>query len=98
MREQYMSWFEDLLIAAGSIADSETKNINKRKQVVDKSLKKVQKGTFLQKPDKSLNKDIKKLNSDYNRAARKGSLKEMQKTVAELEKISKAEKRRSKKK
>ena len=92
-----MSWFEDLLIAAGSIADSETKNINKRKQVVDKSLKKVQKGTFMQKPDKSLNKDIKKLNSDYNRAARKGSIKGMQKTVTELEKISKAEKRRSKK-
>ena len=93
-----MSWFEDLLIAAGSIADSETKNINKRKQVVDKSLKKVQKGTFMQKSDKSLNKDIKKLNSDFNRAARKGSIKGMQKTVAELEKISVAEKRRSKRK
>jgi len=92
-----MPWFEDFLIAAGSIADSETKKINKRKQVVDKSLKKAQKGTFLQKPDKSLNKDIKKLNSDYNRAARKGSIKGMQKTVTELEKISKAEKRRSKK-
>ena len=93
-----MSWFEELLISTGSIADSETKNINKRKQVVDKSLKKAQKGTFLQKPDKSLNKDIKKLNSDFNRAARKGSIKGMQKSVAELEKISKAEKRHSKKK
>ena len=44
-----MSWFEDLLIATGSIVDSETKSINKRKQVIDKSLKKVQKGTFIQK-------------------------------------------------
>ena len=93
-----MSWFEELLISTGSIADSETKNINKRKQVVDKSLKKAQKGAFMQKPDKSLNKEIKKLNSDYNRAVRKGSIKGMHKSVTELENISKTEKRRSKKK
>ena len=92
-----MSWFEDFLIAAGSIADSETKSINKRKQDVDKNLKKVQKGSLFQKPDKNLSKDIKKLNSDYTRAARKGSIKNMQKTVAELEKLSKTKTKRPKK-
>ena len=93
-----MSWFEDFLIATGSIADGETKNINKRKQTVDKSLKKAQKGSILQKPDKSLRKEIKKLNSDYNRATSKGSIKGMSKTLSELEKISDTKKRRSKKK
>lgn len=87
-----MSWVEDFLIAAASIADTETISMNKRKQVVDKNLKKVQKGSFLKKPDKSLNKEIKKLNSDYNRAARKGSIKKMNKTVSELERISETQK------
>ena len=94
-----MSWVEDFLIATASIADTETKNMNKRKQMVDKNLKKVQKGSFLQKPDKSLNKEINRLNSDYNRAARKGSIKKMNKTVSELERISETQKQqRSKKK
>jgi len=93
-----MSWVEDFLIATASIADTETKNMNKRKQVVDKNLKKVQKGSFLQKPDKSFNKEIKKLNSDYNRAARKDSIKKMSKAVSDLERISAAQKQRSKKK
>ena len=89
-----MSWWEDLLIAAGSIADSETNGINKRKEAVDKSLKKATKGSLFQAPDKNIKKEVKKLNADYDRAARKGSVKDMNKSVAELEKLSKAHKRK----
>ena len=78
-----MSWWEDFFIAAGSIADDDKKNIDKRKQTINKSLRKVQ------KTKKGLSKDIKKLNSDYNRAIRKGSIGNMNKAVSELEKISK---------
>ena len=92
-----MSWFEDFLIAAGSIADTETKGINKRKQAVDKSLKKATKGSLFQVPDKNLKKEVKKHNADYDRASRKGSVKGMNKSLAELEKISKAQKRGNKK-
>ena len=89
-----MSWWEDLLIATGSIADSETSGINKRKHAVDKSLKKATKGSLFQAPDKGLKKEVKKLNADYDRAARKGSVKGMNKSLAELEKISKTQKRK----
>ena len=93
-----MSWWEDLLIAAGSIADTETKGIDKRKQAVDKSLKKATKGSLFQAPDKNLKREVKKLNADYDRAFRKGSVKGMNKSVTELEKINKAQKRGTAKK
>ena len=93
-----MSWWEDLLIASGSIADSEQKNLNKRKQAADKNLKQVTKINKDLKTDKSFNKGIKKLNATYNKAARKGSLGAMQKTVSELERLNEKQKKLAKKK
>jgi len=93
-----MSWWEDFLIATGSIADSEQKNLNKRKQKADKDLKQIVKSNKELKSEKSFNKDIKKLNATYNKAARKGSLDTMQKTVTELEKLNAKQRKLAKKK
>jgi len=49
-----MSWYEDFLIAVGSIEDDKIKKTSKRKHAVNKNVKKAQKDSFFDKLDKRL--------------------------------------------